>query len=571
MTQSLNPAGNEYRLPAGTLLVSKTDPDGVITYANDAFIMASGHAPDALIGQSHRIDRHPDVPGWVFEGMWRRLGDGKPWRGILLNRRANGERYWVDAFIVPIRKQGRTVEYLSVRMEARPEQIEQARREFATVRPPQRNRLSPRRFLSIKRGVLTGVLFVVFSMLVAVGIGLHNLERSADSFYELHAYRNILATVAQTDRDASVAQNQLLVALRHAPQNARVTGEDSIEIPEHMARVRQAQQSMAAGARDLAGQEVVRRYLAGIVEAEETAAETAEAAALLKAYLEAVERYAREGLDPAIRHIEQGEFDAGEEAVVGAAGTLVARMQDQSTALGRYFGASADRHHREMGELIETGTRQLVWWMACAIVIVVVSSIWFFRDTMKPLRRAIKAMRRIAEGDLSERLDIYGYGEPGEVVSTLAVMQVQLKVMLDEIRLAAANVHAQIGKLNQTVVTILNSTEDAHGQASQILLSLENTGADTTRLAAATAEVLQRLQAAANPAELLDLATEAATLAGLNDFAAAEVRRLSQNIMTYLVDSRESVNYAWAAGQNLEQTSNTLTDMFSSFEQTPKS
>ena len=52
----------EVPFPPDRYLVSKTDLKGVITYCNDAFINISGFSPDELIGKSHNIVRHPDMP-----------------------------------------------------------------------------------------------------------------------------------------------------------------------------------------------------------------------------------------------------------------------------------------------------------------------------------------------------------------------------------------------------------------------------------------------------------------------------------------------------------------------------
>ena len=570
MSNPLPTNGSEYRLPPGAMLVSRTDAAGIITYANEAFTAVSGYSSRELLGQSHSIDRHPDVPAWVFEGMWRRLQKGMPWRGVLLNRRKNGDYYWVDAFIAPVKRGGETTEYLSVRLDATPDQIAAARKDFAAPYPPERHRLAPSRFLSVKRGVLTGVLFVLFALLVTVGMGQRHLDDSVESFYELHAYRELLATVAQIDHFASVAQNQLLVTLRHLPENARVVDADAIEIPEHLAQVRTATLAMTDAARRLARQKAVLRYLAGTTAADESVQETAAAAALLRGYLLAVDRYAADGVNAAVHDIERGRLGESEAIIVGEVGALVAALHAQSAQLGQYFDASADRHHGRIDELMLDGSRMIASWIAAVIAVIVASSVWFFRRTMRPLQRAIDAMRRISQGDLSERLDVYGFGEPGEVVSSLAAMQIHLKVMLDEIRLASSNVHRQIGKLNETVVSVLNSTEDAHLQASQILSTLESTGADTARLASASAELLHRLPApsADDDAEVFAaLASETASLAALNDFAASEVRRMSQIIMAHLVTSREGVNYVWSAGQELETTSRALNEMFERFKQ----
>lgn len=67
-------------VPSEELIISRTDLSGVITYANDTFAQISGYSSEELIGKSHNIVRHPDMPKRVFENMWKRLKkikDGK--------------------------------------------------------------------------------------------------------------------------------------------------------------------------------------------------------------------------------------------------------------------------------------------------------------------------------------------------------------------------------------------------------------------------------------------------------------------------------------------------------------
>ena len=53
---------NEVQLDAQSLIVSKTDLKGQITYINRDFLQISGFSEDELIGRSHNIARHPDMP-----------------------------------------------------------------------------------------------------------------------------------------------------------------------------------------------------------------------------------------------------------------------------------------------------------------------------------------------------------------------------------------------------------------------------------------------------------------------------------------------------------------------------
>ena len=92
----------EYPITDETLIVSKTDLKGKLTYFNDQFVQASGFSEQELIGQPHNIIRHPDMPPEAFENLWDTLKAGKPWAGAVKNRRKNGDFYWVLASATPI-------------------------------------------------------------------------------------------------------------------------------------------------------------------------------------------------------------------------------------------------------------------------------------------------------------------------------------------------------------------------------------------------------------------------------------------------------------------------------------
>jgi len=105
----------ERHVEEGTTIVSKTDLNGTITYVNDAFVRIGGYSREELIGQPHSIMRHPDVPKAVFKDLWRTIQADKPWVQLVKNRCKDGEYYWVEANISPIRENGAVVGYLSVR------------------------------------------------------------------------------------------------------------------------------------------------------------------------------------------------------------------------------------------------------------------------------------------------------------------------------------------------------------------------------------------------------------------------------------------------------------------------
>lgn len=92
----------EYKLNDQHLLITRTDLDGRITYANAAFVEVSGFEHAELIGANHNIIRHPDMPPEAFADLWQAIKRGDSWQGVVKNRRKNGDHYWVQATVTPI-------------------------------------------------------------------------------------------------------------------------------------------------------------------------------------------------------------------------------------------------------------------------------------------------------------------------------------------------------------------------------------------------------------------------------------------------------------------------------------
>ncbi|MBW8190957.1 CZB domain-containing protein [Neiella marina] len=133
----------EQRFKSQEDLVSITDLQGKIQYVNEAFIEISGFTSEELIGQDHNIVRHPDMPPAAFADLWGTVKSGKAWRGMVKNRCNNGDHYWVDAFVTPIVRQGKTIGYQSVRAEPSRAQVEQASKLYSAMRNKPQMKLPP--------------------------------------------------------------------------------------------------------------------------------------------------------------------------------------------------------------------------------------------------------------------------------------------------------------------------------------------------------------------------------------------------------------------------------------------
>lgn len=97
-------------------IVSITNLQGDIIYANQKFMDVSKYSSEELLGKNHRIINSGYHPKEFFSDMWQHIRAGKSWRGQIKNKAKDGCFYWVDTIITPIAdRKGRIFQYLSIR------------------------------------------------------------------------------------------------------------------------------------------------------------------------------------------------------------------------------------------------------------------------------------------------------------------------------------------------------------------------------------------------------------------------------------------------------------------------
>ncbi len=160
---------HEIKIKDNSLLVSKTNLKGAITYCNKEFIDISGYNEKELIGSNHNLVRHPDMPASAFQDLWNTLKAERPWTGIIKNRAKNGDYYWVEANVVPQVKNNEVVEYISLRRKATRQQITNAETLYRNLnddsfKPSLKQRLHDYNFMN-RVGLVPKVLIPFFSLI----------------------------------------------------------------------------------------------------------------------------------------------------------------------------------------------------------------------------------------------------------------------------------------------------------------------------------------------------------------------------------------------------------------------
>jgi len=101
MGMQVRPSGMESLLGEENIIVSKTDLQGRITYANRTFLEISGYTEAELLGAPHNLIRHPEMPRCVFKYLWDTIRAGNEVFAYVVNLAKNGNHYWVLAHVTP--------------------------------------------------------------------------------------------------------------------------------------------------------------------------------------------------------------------------------------------------------------------------------------------------------------------------------------------------------------------------------------------------------------------------------------------------------------------------------------
>lgn len=551
MKQNLPVTTRHTEIPPGVNLVSKTDLKGRITYANEAFVEVSGYTLDELQGRSHNIVRHPDMPAAAFADMWATLQGGHPWRGMVKNRCKDGGYYWVDACVVPITRHDEVTGYMSVRKHAAPEAVAKAEALYARMvagQPPRRLRLP--RWLGIRSGMRAGSLFVAVLMLAGGALGMGGLTLADRAFSRL--YRGQLEPVAAIGAiEARLSESHTtMLEIRLARREHLVVATQPAALDAQVARLRANRDEIHGLLEQLKG--------------------TTEEVVLQKLRLtEALTHYTEDGL----RWVEQAAARDNLAQVDRLVALRVLPLeQDAMAAAVDLRQALLDAAQGEYSNTLERNAR-IRYFAAAGILLglLVVGLVghMFIRGIVDPLNASIRRLNRIAQGDLQGEIDLSGTGESGQLNHAATVMQLHLKVMIDEIALAARRIHRHCAMLNTALYEVTEHSESQHDRVYAAIAALDVAMAETGDLSVRAERLLQKAseqEAPGSSPQLVDDARALATATRLTAFGAEEVARSMRQVADLIVENRSEAQRAWRASEALTHTAGELNQLVDYFE-----
>lgn len=470
----------EVPFPQGKYLVSKTDLKGIITYANDVFIGISGFSKEELIGKSHNCVRHPDMPPAAFEDLWKTVKSGRPWRGFVKNRCKNGDHYWVEAFVVPLQRNGETVGYMSVRSEPSRESVRQAEALYQQMNAGQAKLPKPGVRLLDRlslRARIQGVMALMALLIVLIAsIGTYALtasNKAIEAAYDEHMTPSL--AIARMLERLGDNRSQVMLGLQHSPDNKYSTMHDH-PVTLHIDAT-------------LANRQIIEEMRATY----EGRVKSAEEQALSEAFFAARDAFSREGVGPAREALSAGNYDTAQALLLKKINPLYNQLLASASPLQAYLAAAGKKAYRQAEENYTTVRNLAIGITLFAILLVVVVGGMLVKSIVTPMRKAIEHFDRISEGILTDDIDTSRSDEAGHLLCSLAMMQVNLKVILDEVRAVSLTLDDESMRLNQEMDQVVT-------QSLQQQDRVQGTAAATEELTQSVAEVASSVHSTAEAA-----------------------------------------------------------------------
>ncbi|HEY3326245.1 MAG TPA: PAS domain-containing methyl-accepting chemotaxis protein [Novimethylophilus sp.] len=448
----------EYVLRDGAAIISRTDAKGIITDCNDEFVEASGYTREELIGRPHNIVRHPDLPPEAFRDLWDTLKRGRPWAGLVKNRRKNGDYYWVRASATPLADGSG---YTSVRTKPARAEVEAAEALYRRMRSGEKIRLHegqvilPGFFsgLSAFLGKLTisGQLwlmacFVSLLLLAFAGLGGYAMRSVGNAAARMGQGKDLVADilppplyiieanlVSKSLLDAEGAERQRLLdklgALKDDYDTRNRYWEASDVAPEVKASLLGEQRKQA----DLWWREATERFIPAIRRGDREAAH-----AILKT-MDVYYGAHRKGVDATVKIGSQYSDD-----------TLVS--------------------------LSGVGNRP-VWAMivlaGMGCVISLIMAFLVIRHIRHRLGVAGEAAKAVADGDLTRPIPAVGNDEVGDLVSMIAIMRNSLHELIAAVHQNVEALHRSAVELSQSAAGSAQASETQSEAASGMAAAVE--------------------------------------------------------------------------------------------------
>ncbi|MBI5918410.1 MAG: methyl-accepting chemotaxis protein [Nitrosomonadales bacterium] len=430
---------------ADAVFVTRTDTRGVITYANDSFIKISGFSKDELLGKSHNVVRHPDMPEWAFKSLWDTVKSGLPWRGIVKNRAKNGDHYWVKATVSPIIKDNQLVGYLSLRKKPSRREIQQAETQYRSHAP---FGLSlARRFKNLQLQYKLQLLIQPFLLVALIAANLTVSQQIKERMVD--SVKQRANGIAMEVIDSA---NMLMITGNFTDPANRTTLLKKISESGYIQELQL-----------IRSKQVTEQFGPGLTSEQTSDPVVQEAMDHKTPYFAQEERNGVPVFRLVTPYALSSDFHGTNclschtttEGSVSGASDLIIDMSEDFSALNRL------RIEMIVGQLLlQLALFVFIGWVVKQFVV-------------KPAKYIETHLQAMVSGDLSDPVDIDGRDEVGRILCNVQSSKILLGSMIDQITSTSETLKSKSTTLTGIVSRVVNNSESQSSSAMQVASSME--------------------------------------------------------------------------------------------------
>lgn len=506
MRKNLPVTATEYPISDETVIVSKTNLKGELTYYNEQFVEVSGFTEMELKGKPHNIVRHPDMPPEAFQNLWDTLKDGKPWAGAVKNRRKNGDFYWVLATASAIRENGQITGYTSIRTKLPADQRAEAEKVYALLRENKAHgyRINAgiirKRSLTDAFAMFTGTLKARLFTLISI-LGLFMIVAAMTGILSTRSSNAGMKTIYE---DRTIPLSQLLEINNRMLQNATlqyeaaVNGRSGKPMGDIAAKVGSNLESVT---------KVWNEYLSTYLTPEEKL--------VADSFTAKRKIYAENAVRPALALLSERKFDEAGLLLAGTAGELFAAAKQD---LDRLVDIQVNEARLEYDAATRNYVVAIV--IASAVLLLGILAGGFIgtitiRSVLRPLKVLNETMLSITTGKLDNHIPVERDDEIGEALRNMQNVQAIVRFNREEVaaaeRQSAARRRSDTAKLaaefEGAVGDIIDTVSAASSELETSATTLSSTASRSqelaTAVAAASEEASTNVQSVASATEEL--------------------------------------------------------------------
>jgi len=484
----------EYPITDETLIVSKTDTKGRLTYFNDQFVHASGFTDAELMGQPHNIIRHPDMPPEAFADLWATLKAGKPWAGAVKNRRKNGDFYWVLASATPIWENGQVTGYMSIRSRLPADQREEAEHVYGLLRANKAQAYRVEAGMIRKRSLSD--VFAVFTR--SLKARLLTLVGALAVFMLLVSTVGIVAMNQINQRAKSIYQDRAVPLVELFDINDRMK-DNSLALYGAVAQGRSGRQLDDVPGRIAGNIETIGKAWSQYAATDLTPEEKAVAEAFLPKRMAYVEK----GLKPGLAMLADRKYDELGAHMAGPAAQLFADAKMELDKLVAIQLKAAKVENDSAGRDYVVANTIVVTTLCIGLLLAGLLAIAAMRAIGRPLSHLNDVMAIIAQGRFNSRVTVERDDEVGIALRSLQALQAKLgfdrEAQKDmEARVVIqrkADMHRLAGDFESAVGDIIETVASASTELEAAAGTLMHTADSTQQLSIAVASASEEASA----------------------------------------------------------------------------